>query len=115
MLCLVAQLCLTLCNPVDCSLPGSSVHGASPGKNTGVGLPGPPPGDFPDTEIEPGSPASQVDSLLAELPGEPLLHLHGEETETFLFWNFQHSRCVDLSDFTALVPEPVSSVFPVNC
>ena len=24
---LVAQLCLTLCNPMDCSLPGSSVHG----------------------------------------------------------------------------------------
>ena len=24
---LVAQLCLTLCDPVDCSPPGSSVHG----------------------------------------------------------------------------------------
>ena len=24
---LVSQLCLTLCDPVDCSLPGSSVHG----------------------------------------------------------------------------------------
>ena len=23
----VAQLCLTLCDPVDCSLPGFSVHG----------------------------------------------------------------------------------------
>ena len=23
----VAKLCMTLCNPVDCSLPGSSVHG----------------------------------------------------------------------------------------
>ena len=36
-LCLFAQLCLTLCNPMDCSPPGSSVHGDSPGKNTGVG------------------------------------------------------------------------------
>ena len=26
-LCLVAQLCLTYCNPMDCSLPGSSVRG----------------------------------------------------------------------------------------
>ena len=26
-----------LCNPMDCSLPGSSFHGDSPGKNTGVG------------------------------------------------------------------------------
>ena len=25
--CLVTQSCLTLCNPLDCSLPGSSVHG----------------------------------------------------------------------------------------
>ena len=36
-LCLVAQSCLTLCDPTDCSPPGSSVHGNSPGKNTGVG------------------------------------------------------------------------------
>ena len=33
----VAQLCLTPCDPMDCSPPGSSVHGNSPGKNTGVG------------------------------------------------------------------------------
>ena len=26
-----------LCDPMDCSLPGSSIHGNSPGKNTGVG------------------------------------------------------------------------------
>ena len=26
-LCLVAQSCLTLCNPMDCSMPGSSIHG----------------------------------------------------------------------------------------
>ena len=32
-----AQSCLTLCNPMDCGPPGSSVHGDSPGKNTGVG------------------------------------------------------------------------------
>ena len=28
---------LTLSDPMDCSLPGSSVHGIFPGKNTGVG------------------------------------------------------------------------------
>ena len=37
MLCLVAQSCLTFCDPMDCSPPGSSVHGDSPGKNTGEG------------------------------------------------------------------------------
>ena len=31
-----AQSCPTLCDPMDCSPPGSSVHG-SPGMNTGAG------------------------------------------------------------------------------
>ena len=30
------QSCPTLCDPMDCSPPDSSVHGDSPGKNTGV-------------------------------------------------------------------------------
>ena len=33
-----AQSCLTLFDPTDCSPPGSSVYGNSPGKNTGVGF-----------------------------------------------------------------------------
>ena len=33
---LVAQSCLTLCNPMDYSPPGSYVHGDSLGKNTGM-------------------------------------------------------------------------------
>ena len=33
----VAQSCLTLFDPMDCSPPGSSVHGDSPGNNTGGG------------------------------------------------------------------------------
>ena len=35
--CLVTQSCPTLCDPMHCSVPGSSVHGDSPGKNTAVG------------------------------------------------------------------------------
>ena len=35
--CAVTQSCLTLCDPVDCSPPGSSVQD-SPGKDTGVGF-----------------------------------------------------------------------------
>ena len=30
------QSCLTLCDPMDCSLPGSSVYGDSPGKSIGM-------------------------------------------------------------------------------
>ena len=36
-LCLVTQLCPTLCDPMDCSPPGSFVHEDSPDKNTQVG------------------------------------------------------------------------------
>ena len=32
----VTQLCPTLCDPVDCSLSGSAVHGIFSGKNTGL-------------------------------------------------------------------------------
>ena len=55
--CLIAQSCLTLCNPMDCSLPGFSVHGDSPGKNTEVGgLPCPPPMDFLNQGLNQGLP-----------------------------------------------------------
>ena len=49
---------------MDCSRPGSSVHGNSPGKNTRSGLPFPPWEDLPNLVIKPRSPALQVDSLL---------------------------------------------------
>ena len=37
------------------------------------GLPCPPPGDLPDSRIDPGPPALQADSLPTELSGKPLL------------------------------------------
>ena len=40
-LCLVAQSCPTLCNPMDCSSPAFSVYGDSPGKNYWSMLPMP--------------------------------------------------------------------------
>ena len=70
MLVFVAQLCPILCNPMDCSLPGSSVYGilqarilewvATPFSRV-LRYPG----------IKPGSPALQADSLLFEPPGKP--------------------------------------------
>ena len=109
-LCLVAQLCLTLCDPMDYNPPGSSVHGDSPGKHTGVGCHALLQGIVPTQGLNAGllhcrwilyhlchqgsprilewlaypfssgsscprnwiqSPALQVDSLPAELPGKP--------------------------------------------
>ena len=54
---------------MDCSLPGSSVHGDSSGRNTGVGLPYPLPGDLLNPGVKSRSPALQADSLLCEPPG----------------------------------------------
>ena len=47
LLCLIAQSCLILCNPMDSSPPGSSVHGDSPGKHIGVGCHALLQGSFP--------------------------------------------------------------------
>ena len=58
----VVKACPILCDPMDCSLPGSSVHGIS-GARTLEWLPDPPPGDRPHPGIEPVSPALQADSL----------------------------------------------------
>ena len=54
MLRLVTQSSPTLCDPMDCSLPGSSVHGDSPGKNTGVGCHTLLQGIFPTQGLNPG-------------------------------------------------------------
>ena len=65
----------TLCNPSNCSLPVSSVHGISQ-QEYWSGLPFPPPGDLPDPGIAPKSPASpalQADSLPTEPGGSPSL------------------------------------------
>ena len=51
---LVSQSCPTLCNPMDCSPPGSSVHGESPGKNTGMGCHALLQGIFPTQGSNPG-------------------------------------------------------------
>ena len=67
---LVTQSCLTLCDPIDCSLPGSSILGF-PGQEYWSGLPFPSPGNIPNATIKPGSPELQADSLLSKLPGKP--------------------------------------------
>ena len=66
----VAQSCPTLCDPMDCSLPGSSVHVIFRQEYCS-GLPFPSPGDLPNPGIEPGSPTLQADALPSEPPGKP--------------------------------------------
>ena len=59
------HLCPTLCDPMDYSPPGSSVHGTLQAR-VWSGLPCPPPGDLPNSGIKPRSPIVQADSLLSE-------------------------------------------------
>ena len=66
----VAQSCPTLCNPVDCSPSGSSVHGilwARILEWVAISF----SRDLPDPGIKPRSPALQADALTSELPGKP--------------------------------------------
>ena len=70
-LCFVAQSCPIVSDPRDFSPLGSSVHGDSSRQEYWSGLPCPPPGDLPNSGIEPRSLALQVDSLPSEPPGNP--------------------------------------------
>ena len=66
-LCLVVQSCLTLCNPMDCSPPGSSVHGIRQAKIL-ERLAMPSSRGLPKPGIKPRSPTLQADSLPSETP-----------------------------------------------
>ena len=63
---LVAQSCLNLCDPMDCSLPGSSVHRILQARILEwVAIPF--SRDLPNPWMEHRSPTLQADSLLFEL------------------------------------------------
>ena len=64
---LVCQSYPAVCDSVDCSPPGSSVHGIPQARHWSA-LP-----FLSSGEIEPRSPALQADSLPPEIPGKPKL------------------------------------------
>ena len=66
----VPQSCPTLCDPMDCSLSGSSIHGIFQARVLewiAISF----SRDLPDPGIEPGSHALQADALPSEPPGKP--------------------------------------------
>ena len=76
----VAQSCPTLCDPVDCSPPDSSVHGILQARILewiAISF----SGDLSDPGIKPGSPALQADSLPSELQENPKLQFTEKEIE----------------------------------
>ena len=72
---LYTQLCQALCDPMDCSLPGFSVHGIPQAKLL-EWLPFPPPGDLPDPGTELmclASPALAGGFFTTAPPGKPCM------------------------------------------
>ena len=92
------QSCLTFCDSMDCSLPGSSIHGDSPDKNTGVGCHVLLQGIFSTQASNPGLLHCRH-SLLSEPPVKPkntgvgsLSLLQGIFTTQESNWGLLHCR-----------------------
>ena len=82
---LVVLSCPTLCDLMDRSPPGSSVHGDSPGKNIGVGCHSLLQGIFPTQGLNPGLPHCR----------QILYHLSYREAPSSLYsskWSLQGGR-----------------------
>ena len=65
-----SEVVLTLCDPMDYSLPGSSVHRIFQARVlewVAISF----SGDLPDPGIKPRPPALQADALPCEPPGKP--------------------------------------------
>ena len=87
-LCLRAQLYLTPCDPMDYSTPGSSIHGDSPGKNTGVGCHALLQGILPTEELNPGLPHCR--QILYQLSHQGTPRILAQKSK--LFFNFMQQR-----------------------
>ena len=83
-------MCLTLCNTMGCSLPGSSFHGDSPGKNTGVGCRTLPQGIFPTQGLNLGLlHCRQILYRLSHLSHTKFPHLAAHPTKLELSWSLK--------------------------
>ena len=106
---LVIQSCPTLCDPMDCSPPGSSVHGILQARIL-EWLPFPSRGDLPNPGIKPGSPALQTNSLPSEPPGKPLCC--GSLIKNCFICRFLSSVYIGVSNSDIYV---LNNTFPVQC
>ena len=93
----VVQSCLTLCDTIDCSPPGSSVHRILQQEYcTGFSFPS--PGGLPDPGSEPGAPALQADSLPFEPPEKPWV-----SWAACIFWRLILYRLLLLQIFSPIL------------
>ena len=97
---LVAQSCPTLCNPMNYSLPGSSVHGISQARIlewVDISF----SRDLPNPGIDPKSPGLQADSRPSEPPTQPINPNNSELSEHWI--TYVHLFLTRLWDFLLLL------------
>ena len=104
---LVTQLCLTLCDFMDGSPPGSSVYGDSPGKNTGVGCHALLQGIFMTQGLNPGLPHCRLILYHLSHQGNPCVY--GYIYNGILLLLFSRSVVSDSeTPWTVACPAPLS-------
>ena len=112
------HLCPTPCNPIDCGLPVSSVHGDSPGKNTGVGCHALFQGIFLTQGSNSHLPCLlhwQVGSLPLVTPGKPPAHSkHSINSSPGVYPSFHPSihPSIHLSFHPSIYPSTHPSIHP---
>ena len=95
---LIIQLCLSLCNPMDGSLPGFSVHEILPARILEwVAFPS--PGYLPNPGIKPDSPTLQVDYLPLSHWGSPMT------TEKMKIIKYNHCKYICWKFFETKIEE----------
>ena len=93
---LVAQLCLTLWDAMDCSPPGFSVHGIFHATITGVGCHSLLQGIFPTKGSKSGLLHCRKIFLPSELPGKPINVVY---SHTIIIYYNSHSKKKNWSSF----------------
>ena len=98
-LCYCAGLCLiTLCDPMDCSRPGSSVHRDSPDKNTGVGYHTLLQGISPTQGLNQDILNCRLIHYQLSYPGSPHIHMETEfQTQINQHGIFREDQLLSLS------------------
>ena len=97
----VAQLCLTLCNPMDCSPPGSSIHGTLQARTLEwVAIPSSKGSSQPSDRTQVSCLAS--DSLLFEPPEKVNISLLHNSTISFLGIYSREIKCMFTETYTRL-------------
>ena len=112
-LCMLAkplQTCPNLCETMNCSLPRLLCPWDFPPKNTGVGSLGPPPGDIPNSGIEPMSLRSNLHCQEDSLPLAPF----GDSQLTIAYLQRGLSQCFGLMFFNLMPIIFVQSYIYIN-